>query len=248
MGRQVVACGVVLLVAVTASSGPLPAPASSIPAAGQLEVFGALFEGQGTLSGSLTTGGVGVVGGTFVGTQHPFVDFSPVTGATISVSNQPGFFAGAPLGTGAPLVGTMPVRGVLRLTGFGGVTLIGYPFAVPMGTGAVTAGLGVGGTVMGTVPEDTLTASFGPWNSGVVTITGLGESGTGTAMGTGGYFPGPPARLQLVTPVRVVSTLTSPLGWFATLTYELAVPEPVSSGLLAVGAIVLAATARRKRR
>ena len=68
-------------------------------------------------------------------------------------------------------------------------------------------------------------------------------------MGTGGYFPGTPARLQLVTPVRVVSTLTSsPLGWFATLTYELAVPEPVSSGLLAVGAIVLAATARRKRR
>lgn len=228
---------------------PAAAPSSPVLAPGQLELFGVVFEGQGTLSGSLGTGGIGVAGATFVGTRTSPLDAPPATGQFVSVANDPGFFAGAPLGTGAPLVGTMPVRGSYRLTGFGGSVIIELPFAVPAGTGAVTAGLGVGGTVMAIESGITMTATFGPWSSGNVTIADVATpSGTGTIMATGGFMPGTPDRLQLVTPVRVVSSLGDSTGSFATLTYELPVPEPALPALLAVGSIVLAAAAVRKAR
>lgn len=245
MSRLAIVFGLGLWFAAAASAGPMPTAGASAPvsAPGQLDLFNVVFEGQGTLSGS-SLSGLRVAGGTFVGTIRPSISASPVDAITVAVSNQPGFFAGS------PLVGTMPVRGVYRITSFGGLTLIEVPLAVPEGTGPVTAGLGVGGTVMWTGEEDlAVTATFGPWSSGPVTIENVATpGGTGTLMRTGSVRVGPPAQVELVTPIRVVSTLVDPAGSFATLTYTLEAPEPGVPALLAVGSVVLAPAARRKLR
>jgi len=185
-----------------------------------------------------------VPGATFVGTQHVIVSAPPATGGNVSVSNGAGRF------TGDPLVGTMPVRGGYSLTGFGGLVLFSLPLAIPAGPGPVTAGLGVGGTIMGTAGADPVTATFGPWSSGSVTIANVATpGGTGTITRTGAIIDVFPAVIQLVSPVRIVSTLGPPTGSFATLTYELErAPEPTSSALLALGTAVLVVAARRKRR
>ncbi|MGI9430877.1 MAG: hypothetical protein ACR2PQ_01600 [Myxococcota bacterium] len=232
-----------------------PAAAGPMPATGELSfLFGpadaAVFESgtSGTISGSLSGGGLSVSGGTFSGMVTPMVNASPVTGYFVTVANGPGVFTGAPLGTGSPLRGTMPVAGQARLTGFGGALVLQVPFSRMTPSGAVTAGLGVGGTVHWTSDEGTITvrAEYAPWTSGTATVMLPEPNGPGTrTLSAMGFAT--PGSLQLVTPARVTSSLAGPSYFFATVTYEFVVPEPAGPLLLAGGAAVLGLAAVRRR-
>jgi hypothetical protein len=233
-----------------------PAVAGPVPLSGEL---GFALGGEdpvvfpsgpmsGPLSGSLRSGvGLSVPGGTFVGTMRPPLDAPPATGLQISVSNGPGVFAGAPLGAGTPLNGTMPVAGAYGITGFGGMTLFRLPFTSMSAGGAAAAGLGIGGTVMwaSEMGGVTVQGTFGPWTSGTATVMSVRTpSGTGTVTQHGFATPG---AFQLVTPIRISSSLAEPTHAFVTVTYDLAVPEPAVTLLLGTGSAVLAGAALRRR-
>jgi hypothetical protein len=164
------------------------------------------------------------------------------------VANGPGRFARA--AAGMPFTGTMPIAGEFVATGFGGAEILVVPFAPAAPGGTITRGLGVGGTLMATRPEGaTLTASFGRWSSGTVSVTGVVTAGgkLGTTSRVGSLVPGSPTRLSLVTPVRILSSLAAvPIATFARVTYEIGVPEPAGAPLLASGALVLCAAAWRR--
>ncbi|MGI9430876.1 MAG: hypothetical protein ACR2PQ_01595 [Myxococcota bacterium] len=230
-----------------------PAAAGPMPAVGQLVVnFGggddAVFDSRGvsgTISGSLSGGGLSVSGGTFSGMVSIMLDAPPATGFFVTVANGPGQFTGAPLGTGSPLRGTMPVGGQSRITGFGGSPLLTVPFTAMTPGGAVTAGLGVGGTITSIEEGVTVRVEYAPWTSGTATVMIPTRNGTGTrTLSAMGFAT--PQSLQLVTPARVTSSLADPTYIFATVTYEF-VPEPALPLLFAGGAVVLGVAAARRR-
>lgn len=207
----------------------------------ELEFAELVFVGNPSITDAgLTT--LEAAGATFVGTQPLVLDSPPLTGGSVSVSNGPGSFSGN------PLEGTMPIRGSYSLTGFGGSVLVALPLALPVGSGPVTRGLGVGGTIMATA-SFLGTATFGPWSSGTVTIANVATpDGTGTIMRTGAVIPAHPAEIRLVSPVRIVSEFAPPTGSFATLTYIIEAPEPALPALLGLGSVVLAVAGCRKLR
>jgi len=210
-----------------------------------------VFESQPAgLSGTLDSE-IRVDGGTFVGTM-PFdtQQASPLTFGTLAISNGPGVFAAS--APGADFEGTMPIAGEFAVGGFGGATFIRFPLTQMSAGGAVTAGLGVGGTLV--VPQaggSPVTVTFGRWTSGTAFAMSVAtESGVGTLTRVGSVVTGNPARLSLVTPIRVTSTtlLAEPVASFARVTYSIGVPEPGLALMTALGSAILGVAAWRRRR
>jgi hypothetical protein len=161
-------------------------------------------------------------------------------------------FAAASIGTRGPvLLGELGVRGLFRhrkqpYHRDPTHTTTSFPLTVDQ-----TAGLGLGGTVpnMGTA---NFSVRFGTWRTATVweqlVITGMGNSGTISAMGFDARTDAGMGTVQLVTPVRTISGLVpipapGDRAAVVALTLHFA-PEPGRGALLLAGSLALLGLAR----
>ncbi len=189
----------------------------------------------------------GITGSTVVPLTDP--DLAPFPNMSPRVTLGTGVLA--PIsGGGSPLTrNELPLGGDLRLCIFFVPWCPSY-LPVPLTVGG-TRGAGIGGLItvntFGTAGVK-ISVAGAPWTIGAATVSNSVRSGFahGPASGTtttakeGGV-------VQLVTPVRVTTTLGSGIDFIASLRIVL-VPEPGTGLLLGAGVIALALAGRRNRR
>jgi hypothetical protein len=177
-----------------------------------------------------------LAGGTFATTGFvlPVTDpgAAPIKGVQVTVSNQPGVFAGAPLG------GLMGLSGSTKVCLFGPCSAAVANISVPLNV------VGIGGAAFVTAAVN-LTVVGAPWTTGTVaigTLTAMGgaapASNTGAASGT----------VSLVTPIFVSTNIgaSAVVPVFGILNLHF-VPEPGTLVLLGSGIAGLVAFGRSSR-
>jgi hypothetical protein len=189
----------------------------------------------------------GITGSTIVPLTDP--DLAPFPNMSPRVTLGTG--ALAPIsGGGSPLTqNELPLGGDLRLCVFFLTPCVSY-LPVPLTAGG-TRGAGIGGLITVNTFGTTgikISVAGAPWTIGAVTVSngvrsGFAHgpvSGTTTTAKEGGV-------VQLVTPVRVTTTLSSGMDFIGILRVVL-VPEPGAGLLLGAGVIALALAGRRRHR
>jgi hypothetical protein len=227
--------------------------------------------GTGTSSPQLVTIPAGVFAGTV---SVPLMAAPPVTALRVQLAgNVAGGWSGAPPGGPLAVEGAALVRGNL---GGGPTTLVAIPLFETRhaaGSAVSSVGFGIGGTIYRTgayAPSAYLRVYNQPWTAGVAAVSMLPTyyfyhlpfgaaasqgftytySTTKLYSGSDSRTPGGFGQLTLVSPTRVVSTLTGPrfvLVTLGTLTLSFA-PEPGTALLLGAGMALLAALPALRRR